>query len=300
MKRILLFAAAVVMSMHLNAQSNPKASKNKDKVGKELNNSNENVDQDGEKPSKSKKSSSKKGDKTTKEKTGSKKSEPQKKAVERKAPPRPAPRPPRPSRTKSNAPEPDPEVVQMYFELPSDALPIIQDYVKREGNKVDNEDLKDGNDLRRGFIRTLDGTKGYIHLQKTGEVPYTRIKEFKTKDFKRIMAVETTTCAGSCDNQLKFYRKDGSEWKDVTEEYIYKPSPKTVVSRLRDKYKETFMDLEEFDAKDYNQEANYVKAIVYTISPDVDKIVIKEQYLPLPLYEMVWDANKGKFSSKKL
>jgi hypothetical protein len=199
-----------------------------------------------------------------------------------------------------NAVEPDPEVVQLYFQLPISALPQVKDYIKVMKPLNNNDDLRDGKDLRRSFIAKTDANRQYINLQRPGETKYTRIQEFKTKDFKRILAIETNACTGICNNDLKFYRNENSEWKDVTSEYMYKVEPKVVLKKIKDKYKEEYMDTELYDSKSYEDSTGFAKAINYNISLDENKIVIRDQYLSLPLYEMKWNQEKGKFDIKKL
>jgi hypothetical protein len=199
-----------------------------------------------------------------------------------------------------DAPEPDPEVTTLYYQLPLEDLPQVSEYITVMRPINNNDDLKDGKDLRKGFISHTDGTRQYLTLQRPGETKYTRIQEYKTKDFKRILAVETTECTGTCTNDLKFYRLEGNEWKDATNDYLYKVDQKTAIKKIKDKYKEEYMDTELFDSKGYDDPSSFAQAINYNISPDENKIIIKDQYLPLNLYEMTWNQDKGKFDVKKL
>lgn len=212
-------------------------------------------------------------------------------------------RPPRPTpgsrkgkgKTDEPVATPNAAVVNTYYELPLDAIPQVRNYIE------DKEDV-DSKSIRRGFIRKQDAARGYIHLQLPADDKYTRIQEYKTSTGQQVLAIETNNCSqGECNNKLKFYSKDSSgSWADVTEKYMPELDKKYILSKIKAKYKKDYSDLENYNNKGYEtSEEIYNKAIIAGIDADENKIIIKEQYLPLPLYEMVWDG-KSKFILKKL
>jgi hypothetical protein len=211
-------------------------------------------------------------------------------------PPRPTPAS-RKAKGKTDEPvaTPNAAVVNTYYELPLDAIPQVRNYIE------DKEDV-DSKSIRRGFIRKQDAARGFIHLQLPADDKYTRIQEYKTSTGQQILAIETNNCSqGECNNKLKFYSKGSSgSWADVTEKYMPELDKKYILSKIKAKYKKDYSDLENYNNKGYEtSEEIYNKAIIAGIDADANKIIIKEQYLPLPLYEMVWDG-KSKFILKKL
>ena len=194
--------------------------------------------------------------------------------------------------TAAPAPEGLPEVVSLYYSLPLEYLPELQKYA---GDKK----YKDDADYRKSWIKSKNDAKGYIQLQLPATDRYTKIQMYKTGDGSPIMLVETNDCSPTCSNFIRVYRQDSSKWVDITDETLPQLDNKYIISKLKQAYKKQYDDLDIYKTKGYDNEDNLKKALVYDISPDLKKIVVKEQYLPLTLYEISWDG-KSKFILKKL
>jgi hypothetical protein len=189
-----------------------------------------------------------------------------------------------------------------FYKFPAENLPIVQEFIEVKKAASPNARIKDDPFLRKQIIRFKNIDKGYLELQKPGDTKYTRMQLFKKANNDRVMVVEENDCHPYClGGTLKFYTYTAGKWKDVTTEYFPQVDNKYMLSKLKAKYKKEYKDLDLYNAKGYeDNEANIKKGIIYTIAPEDQKILIQEQYLPLTLYEMIWDAKKDKFELKKV
>jgi hypothetical protein len=208
-------------------------------------------------------------------------------------------------KTKEPAP-PAITVVTYYDQLPLRYLPQVSDYKNFKASQNTRLKVHDDNQFRESMIRTQNLEKGYVDLITPGnEGLITRMQLFKAKPSgdrppKILMAVEQSNCTPTCTNEIHIYRKD-TGWVDVTSEVMPKIDYKYIYNRLKEAYKKQYLDLDLFEAKDYKDEQKLKQAIVFNIVPGEQKIVVKEQYLPLELYTIKFDENapKGKFTASK-
>mgnify|MGYP001627277017 CR=1 FL=1 len=194
-----------------------------------------------------------------------------------------------------------PSTVELVYEdIPLEYLGQVEAYIakrKAEAPRVKTEDTKD---LRTGFVRNLDTTRQYIHLQLAGEPKHTRIQLFETNKRNKLVGMETTVCEnGGCQSQIKFYRKDTGQWKDVSADYLPELDYKYMSGTLKSVYKKAFKGLDIYESKGYNDETALKNSLLYIISPDDNKILIQEPHLSTTLYEMVWNVKKQEFDLKK-
>ncbi|MDQ3071919.1 MAG: hypothetical protein M3Q97_01455, partial [Bacteroidota bacterium] len=191
-------------------------------------------------------------------------------------------------------------VLTYYYELPLKALPVVESYLTVKNAEDARVQYSDSKDMRSTFLRTHDVTRGYAHLQRAGETKYQRLQMLNTGDGQLLMAVETSDCGRYCTgNDFKIYRKD-TAWIDVTSEYLPELDRNAVLKILKSSYKDQFLDMEEYTARNYEEGDNLRKGLIYMISPDGNKIIVYEQYLPLHLYEYTWNAEKSRFDVNKL
>jgi hypothetical protein len=204
------------------------------------------------------------------------------------------------SKKKGETPAPV-TVLNYYYELPQEYLPQVGAYIARRKQEAPLVKTVDNKDLRTGFILNKDLERGYLNLQLPNDPKYTRIQLFKD-DKSPVLAIEVTECNPKCQNTLTFYKKSyfDSTWKESNMQYMPTIDMDYVRKKVKDTYKKEYMDLELFNSLGYESSDVLQKAIVYNISPDANKIVIREQSLPLDLYEMTWNAEKAKFELKKL
>jgi len=184
------------------------------------------------------------------------------------------------------------EIISLYNSLPLENLPELQKYA---GEKK----FKDDGDYRKSWVKTEDDNKGYLLLQLPATDRFTKIQLFKTIDGAPVFVVETNDCSPTCSNFIRVYKQKAGAWADVTDEMMPKLDNKFITGKLKQAYKKQYDDLDIYNTKGYDNEDNLQKALLYDISPDAKKIVVKEQYLPLNLYEINWDG-KSKFVLKKL
>lgn len=290
MKKLLLLSLALCIGMSAWAQSSKKNPKNEEKENKEQTSDDDAKKSDKKTDKKAKDSKESKDTKSTDKKAG--KQEPVKKT--------PPAKKPTTTTTKPGKDQPAPVgVTNYYYELPGDALPHIGAYIKRRKEEAPLVKTVDNQDLRKGFILDKDDKRGYLNLQLPNENKYTRIQLFKQGNTP-LLAVEVTECKPKCDNEFTIYRRDTGQWRNVTSEYLPPLDVKWMRKRLQEKYKEQYMDLDLYEAKGYDDETMLRNELMYGISTDENKIIIKEQGLPADLYEMTWDAEKNKFVLKKL
>jgi hypothetical protein len=285
MKKLLLLTMALFIAAHAWGQSSkkkPKKEENKEQTTED--NNDEGGDEDDKKSSKKTKTS-----KETEKKAPAKKT-PEKKPTTSK-----------PATTKPGSKNQPPvvNVTNYYYELPQTALPQITEYITRRKQEAPLVKTVDNQDLRKGFILNQDLERGYLNLQLPNEGKYTRLQLYKTGTTP-LLAVEVTNCVPSCVNQLYIYRRDTGQWRDRTAEYIPAVDYKWIKKRLQEKYKEQYMDLDLYNSQGYENEEVLKKGLMYLVSPDEKKIIIREQNLPLDLYEMTWDEAKSKFVLKKI
>jgi hypothetical protein len=99
---------------------------------------------------------------------------------------------------------------------------------------------------------------------------------------------------------LKLYADNGTTWDDVTATYMPSLDRKAILNKIKDKYKKDYKDLELYNNKGYETSDDiFRKAIIFNITAE-GKIIMKDQYIDYPLFEMVWDAEKTKFEFKKI
>lgn len=319
MKRILISLLAISLSMPLWAQNSKKH-----KVAKD---STSTTEQSDETTVKSKKKNKKKDtdtedqadEKTTRNKKNTKgKSKKTDEDADMPAPPkRPAPKKPVPGQhtpqqhmvngKKSKEPAPPAiTVVNYYDQLPLEFLPQVAAYKDYKASLNSRLKVKDDAQFRESMIRTKNLEKGYLDLFTPGnDNLITRVQLFQTKQIgnkppKLIMVVEQSDCKPECTNEIHIYRKD-TTWKDVTKELMPKIDYKYAYNKIREKYKQQYLDYDLFDAKNYKDDATLKKAIVFNLVPGEEKIVVKEQYLPVELYTIKFEPNapKGKFAATK-
>lgn len=203
-------------------------------------------------------------------------------------------------------PPPAITVVTYYDQLPLKYLPQVNDYKNYKASQNTRLKVHDDNQFRESMIRTQNLDKGYVDLITPGnDGLITRIQMFKAKSAgdrppKILLAVEQSNCTPTCTNEIHIYRKD-TGWVDVTSELMPKIDYKYIYNKLKEAYKKQYLDLDLFEAKDYKDEQKLKQAIVFNIIPGEQKIVVKEQYLPLELYTIKFDENapKGKFTATK-
>lgn len=189
-----------------------------------------------------------------------------------------------------------------YYNFPKEYLKVVQDFMAKKQAENPHLVVKDDAVLRKEIIRNKNIDKGYIMLQNPGDNKYTRMQMYKRANGNLIMVVEESDCQNNfCSGTLKFYAGSAGGWKDVTDEYYPQIDTKFVISRLKEKYKKEYKDLELYNEQGYeDNDANLKKALHYGIVPDEGKIVIQEQNLPCNLYEMTWDVKKDKFDLNKI
>jgi DNA mismatch repair ATPase MutL len=285
MKKLLLLSLALLIVSGAWAQSSKKKPKKEENTEQTTD---DNSDDGGDKDSK----------KTTKKEKDTKKTKESDKKETKKTPEKkPATKP---ATTKAGDDKPSPiSILNYYYELPQDYLPQISDYIKRRKEEAPLVKTEDTKDLRKGFILNQELERGFLNLQLPNENKYTRMQLYKTGTTP-LLAVEVTECNPFCDNKLSIYRRDTGQWRDKTSEYLPALDMKWVRKRLQEKYKEQYMDLDIYDSRGYNDDATLEKALMYVVSPDENKIIVREQNLPIDLYEMTWDGEKNKFVLKKL
>lgn len=197
-------------------------------------------------------------------------------------------------------------VVNYYEQLPLQYLPQVADYKNYKMSLNSRLKVRDDAQFRESMIKTKNLEKGYIDLFTPGnDGLITRIQLFKAKPAgdrapKLLMVVEESNCTPNCTNDIKIYRKD-TGWVDVTKDLMPKIDYKYAYNKIKEAYKKQYLDMDLFEAKDYKDEQKLKQAIVFNIVPGDEKIVVKEQYLPVELYTIKFDANapKGKFTASK-
>jgi hypothetical protein len=194
-----------------------------------------------------------------------------------------------------------PSTVELvYQDLPLEYLTQVEAYIARRKAEQPRVKTVDSKDLRTGFIRNLDTTRQYIHLQLPGETKYTRIQLFETNKRNKLVGMETTVCNnGYCESGIKFYRKDTGTWREVTTDYTPVLDYKYMSSALKSVYKKAFTGLDIYESKGYGNDSTLKNALLYIISPDENKILIQEPHLSTTLYEMIWNVKKQEFDLKK-
>ena len=202
---------------------------------------------------------------------------------------------------KSNEPAAEAiDVIYYYYRLPIELLPQVKDYITTKNKEDKYAKLHDDNDFRKTFIRTKNTDAGYLQLNRPGEdKKYTRLQLFTAKSGQVYMAVEQSECTPLCTNAFHVYKRNGTNWDDVTTtEFPISPN-KEILSTLKTRYKKEYGDLDVFNSKGYDNDENLKKGLMYYISPDEGKIVLKEQAMNLKLMEYSFDAAKSKFIAKK-
>ena len=198
------------------------------------------------------------------------------------------------------------QIAKLYYTLPLAALPQVAKYLDEHPDvkeSVDNEKSKDPNsgsmhDTRKGLINKEDANKNYLQIGQLEK--YTRLQMF-SKQAMVIMAIETDECTPECKNTFKIYSQSDSTWDDVTDQYLPKIDKKYVLGKIKSAYKKQYTDNTVYEAKGYETDENvYQNAVVYNLSPDNEKITVRDQNIDLPIYEITWDPVKGKFNLVKL
>ena len=191
-------------------------------------------------------------------------------------------------------------VLTYYEKLPLEDLPQIEEYIKSKNADVAGAKVEDTKDLRKGFIRDQNLERGFLQLQLGVDMRYTRLQMYTNKKGEVFMGIETYNCeASNCNSDLKFYKKAVGSWQDVTGELMPKLDYKSMAKRLKDRYKEEYLDLDVYNSRGYENPETLKASITYNISPEENKILVKETYLPFVLYDMTWNEGKGKFDLKK-
>ena len=199
------------------------------------------------------------------------------------------------------------QVAKLYYTLPLEAVPQVGKYLEEHPDvkeSVDNEKTKDPmsgsmHDTRKGLINKEDGSRNYLQLGQLEK--YTRMQMYTTKDAKAIMAIQTDECTPECKNNFKLYIQSADGWDDATDKMLPPLDKKYMLGKIKSAYKKQYTDNTVYDAKGYEtDESVYKSAIVYTISPDEDKIIVRDQNIDLPLYSITWDQVKNKFNLVKL
>ena len=195
------------------------------------------------------------------------------------------------------------QIAKLYQTLPLEALPQVKKYID------DHEDIKTEiatdsgrmHDTRAGLIAKEDAQRGYLQIGQLQTGKYTRIQMYTTKENRALLVIENNICTPDCINELKFYVQGMGGWEDVTDKYVPVVDKKYMLGKIKSNYKKKYMDNDVYNAKGYEtDEAFYKSAIVYNISADANKIIVRDQLIDLPLYEITWDAVKGKFVAVKI
>lgn len=195
-------------------------------------------------------------------------------------------------KVKKEAPVVVPLLITDYLQMPLEYLPQVQKYMnEKSGQNI--------SDLKKSLIMTKNVERGYLHIQRAAAKPYTNIQMFMMKDSIPLFVVESTDCIGTCNNTIGFYVLDSLGWHDSTSYFMPKLDKKSILKKVKDAYKKRDSDYDLYEAKGYENDDVYNKSIMYVISPDESKILINEQYLPLPLFEMIFNGKNG-FDLKKL
>ncbi len=181
-------------------------------------------------------------------------------------------------------------VISMYHSLPIEFLPGVAEWQKKSN-------LPDGQDTRKSLIEESDLTKGYLKAKAPAENLQTKVLMFKDNKETPYLAVQTMKCLGDCDSKLKVYRKD-STWTDITNQVLPVLDEKMILKTVKAGYKKTFGDEYKYEKRNYTDAAVFEKAMLMDIQPD-GTILVKDQYLPLPLFKLQWN-NRGGFDDKAL
>ena len=223
--------------------------------------------------------------------------------------PRPGSKNPKGKNGKDEAPAPvqESQIAKLYFTLPLEALPQVAKYLEEHPDvkeSIDNDKVKDPysgsmHDTRKGLINKEDGQRNYLQLGQMEK--YTRLQLFNTKDLKALIATQTDECNPDCKNTFKLYKQNNDGWEDVTASALPALDKKYMLGKIKSAYKKQYMDNSVYEAKGYETDENFFQsAIVYTINPEANKIIVRDQIIDLPLYEITWDPIKSKFNITKL
>ncbi|MDZ4839176.1 MAG: hypothetical protein SGJ04_04140 [Bacteroidota bacterium] len=223
--------------------------------------------------------------------------------VKKPAPPKPVkkPIPPKPIKRKKGDPIPeDVSISTYYYEMPLDYFPYIKAYMISKNRDDKYAKLKDNQDFRKTFIKTRNAEKGFLELSRSGDIAYTRLQKFISKDSTLNVLIENSQCSASCENDIKLFQKKDREWTDVTDKKFPEFPSDAIYKSLKAQYRIIYKGDDVFNSKGFENKDVLRKAVVYVIIPDERRIIIKEFDQGIELYEITYDKMKDKFRMRKL
>lgn len=204
---------------------------------------------------------------------------------------------------KKKAPE-APSVASYSAELPMEAFPYVREFVIQKNRDDKYAKLKDNYETRKQFYKSRHTSRGYLEVEVPNETRYARVQYYHlAKDSaKKFLVVENTDCKqGVCANDLKIYKNTAPKtWEDATATLMPEMPYKAISKMLKSEYKNYYQADDIYESKNLASEEGLKKNLLWQISSDEKRVLLRETGLNIYIYELVFNENNGKFSLKKL